>query len=231
MQIAILFGYMTLFVAALPGSTIVVWIALWCEIKTDSWKILHETRRPWPFGAQDIGTFQDIFDLVSTASVITNAAMIVFTMNMVKDYSQYTQFWIFIGFQWVIFSLQFLIRFVIADTPFEVTLQKRRAEYLNRKLILCEYDDDDSLNLGDLEAKVEEDLKSIEYQNQINNLINDNVFAAAASGRSGYGGNSVRVTDANDIEYVVPPNENSNFSNSNEMRQRTVSVVQGSSNL
>ena len=52
MEIAILFGYMTMFVSALPGSAFVVFIALWVESKADAWKMLHLVRRPWPNGVQ-----------------------------------------------------------------------------------------------------------------------------------------------------------------------------------
>lgn len=93
-------------------------------------------------GAEDIGTWQNVFDLICTSSVITNAAMIVFTMKLVDQYTEFTQFWIFIGFQWVMFGLQLFIRAAIPDTPFEVTIQKKRSDYLNRKLILREIDDD-----------------------------------------------------------------------------------------
>ena len=52
MEIAILFGYMTMFVSALPGSAFVVFIALWVESKADAWKMLNLVRRPWPNGVQ-----------------------------------------------------------------------------------------------------------------------------------------------------------------------------------
>ena len=54
-------------------------------------------RRPWARGAEDIGTWQDIIDLVTVAAVITNAALIVFTMNHMLDYSQEFKYWVFIG--------------------------------------------------------------------------------------------------------------------------------------
>lgn len=135
MEVAVLFGYMTMFVAALPGSTLVVLLFLIIEIKVDIWKLTHLMRRPWPRGAEDIGTWQTIFELVVTAAVITNAGMIVFTMEMVSQFSTFTQLWIFIGFQWVVFTIQGLIRVAVPDVPMEVELQLKRQEFFNVKLI------------------------------------------------------------------------------------------------
>ena len=64
------------------------------------------TQRPWPTGAEDIGTWQSILEFVITAAVITNGALIVFTMPVLGDMSTYNKFWIFIGFQWVLFTGQ-----------------------------------------------------------------------------------------------------------------------------
>lgn len=80
-------------------------------------------QRPWPTGAEDIGSWQDIFDFIVTAAIVTNAALIVFTMNVLDGYDEYFQFWIFIGFQWVMFVVQYVIRAMIPDDPFEVALQ------------------------------------------------------------------------------------------------------------
>jgi anoctamin-10/anoctamin-7 len=105
-------------------------------------------RRPWPRGAQDIGTWQAVFDIVIAAAVVTNAALIVFTMNLSGSDNTFTQFWIFIGFQWIVFVTQYVIRALIPDLPFEVEIQRDRADFMNRKLIMKEVEEDDS----DLEA-------------------------------------------------------------------------------
>ncbi len=93
------------------------------------------TQRPWPGGAEDIGTWQDIFDLVIAAAVITNGALIVFTMPVLNGYDDYTRFWIFVGFQWVLYITQYTIRLLIPDVPLEVTIQAERAAHYNAKLI------------------------------------------------------------------------------------------------
>jgi anoctamin-10/anoctamin-7 len=102
------------------------------EIKADAWKIVTVYRRPWPKGTQDIGTWQSVFDLIIAAAVVTNGAIIVFTSTVLRDYTTYTRFWIFIGFQWIAFIIQTVIRALIPDIPYEVEIQQERADFINR---------------------------------------------------------------------------------------------------
>jgi hypothetical protein len=61
--------------------------------------------------------------------------MIVFTMQLLEHYTRFQQFWIFIGFQWVMFAAVYMLSAVIPDIPPEVELQVERAEYIEKKLI------------------------------------------------------------------------------------------------
>jgi hypothetical protein len=92
-------------------------------------------QRPIPSGAQDIGTWQSIFNIISVAAVITNAGLVCFTMDVLWRYSLFGRVWVFIGFQWVIIGCQFLSQLVIEDIPEEVTIQLQRNEFINLKVI------------------------------------------------------------------------------------------------
>ena len=75
--------------------------------------------------------------------VCTKQALIVFTMNLFpSDYSSFTKFWVFIGFQWVMFGLQYTIRALVPDIPWDIEIQEKRQEFVNRKLIRGEEDED-----------------------------------------------------------------------------------------
>jgi hypothetical protein len=76
------------------------------EMKGDVWKLLYLHQRPFPKGAEDIGTWQAIFLIISMVAVVTNAGLTVFTMDTLDNFSLTFRFWIFIGFQWVCFALQ-----------------------------------------------------------------------------------------------------------------------------
>ncbi len=49
---------------------------------------------------------QLIFQIITVVSVITNAGLVVFTMDTLEFLSDSLRFWIFILFQWVCFALQ-----------------------------------------------------------------------------------------------------------------------------
>ncbi len=50
LEMIILFGFMTMFISALPGAAFLVFFSLWLEIKCDAWKLMTLTQRPWPTG-------------------------------------------------------------------------------------------------------------------------------------------------------------------------------------
>lgn len=56
-ELAIQFGYATLFVAALPMASFFSFIANIVENKNDAWKLLNWYQRPMPSSAEDIGVW------------------------------------------------------------------------------------------------------------------------------------------------------------------------------
>lgn len=65
-------------------------------------------------------------------------------MQLLNEYTTFRKFWLFIGFQWVLFASVYWIGMIIPDVPPEVELQIQRAEYIEEKLIKRTPDDDDS---------------------------------------------------------------------------------------
>ncbi|RYG65224.1 hypothetical protein EON64_12380 [archaeon] len=92
-------------------------------------------QRPIPSGAQDIGTWQAIFQFISVAGVVTNAGLVCFTMNVLDDYDVYGRSWIFIGFQWTLIGVQFIIEQLIPDVPEEAETQEKRNDFIVSKII------------------------------------------------------------------------------------------------
>ena len=74
-----------------------------------------------PTGAEDIGTWQAILQITSVASVVTNAALVVYTMQLTDDFSSVGQLWIFIGFQYTIFVLMAFFSYMVDDVPEDVS--------------------------------------------------------------------------------------------------------------
>ena len=121
------FGYIVLFSPALPLTPLLVAFSTAFELRGDLNK-LKNFRRTWA-RAQNIGAWQRCFEVLTVAGVVCNSAMIVFTMRVFSTYEFATQMWIFIGMQWVMFSLLALGANIISGPPYKVLIQRRRVEY------------------------------------------------------------------------------------------------------
>jgi len=132
---AIQYGFSTLFVTALPVAPALSLISNYFKCKLNIWKTVKFYQRPMPIGAQDIGTWLYIFQFLSAAAVITNGALICFTMKIMTHYSYAGKAWIFIGFQWTLFTAQYLSMLFIDDVPEDVTIQIQRMKYIEEKVI------------------------------------------------------------------------------------------------
>lgn len=143
-ELAVQFGYVTFFIAALPIATLGAFFNNYIEIRTDAYKLLRGVQRPVPSGAEDIGTWMSIFSLMASICVVTNAGLICFTMNILDDFSMKWRLWVFLGFQWFCFVCQYLIQLVVPDEPLEVIVQLERTKFITDKLIRKVPDDDNA---------------------------------------------------------------------------------------
>lgn len=81
-EITIQFGYMALFSVAFPLAPALALASNFVEFRVDGNKLLKDFRRPWPQPAEDIGTWYTIFDIIANLSIITNAGIIAWTMDL-----------------------------------------------------------------------------------------------------------------------------------------------------
>ena len=90
------------------------------ELRVDAWKLVNMYQRVRPGGAQDIGTWQTVFAIMSGAAVVTNGALLVFTMDTfdaLPGDAMYDKAWLFLVFQYVMFGLMFLLALLVDDVP------------------------------------------------------------------------------------------------------------------
>ena len=80
LELAIIFGYITLFAVAFPLSSFLTYFAVLIETQVDRYKLLHLFRRPQPLGGKNIGVWWYIFTLNCTAAIFTNVGIICFTI-------------------------------------------------------------------------------------------------------------------------------------------------------
>lgn len=140
---AIQYGYSMLFITALPCATFFCLISNYVKVKFNAWKLITFYQRPVPDTAQDIGTWQPIFSIITVAAVITNAGIVCFTMDVMKGFSSYGTLWVFIGYQWVLFAIQYIASVVIKDESNRITIQKKRMKFITSKAIERTPDEDD----------------------------------------------------------------------------------------
>lgn len=90
---AVQYGFSLLFVTALPIASFCSLISCYFKVKFNAWKLGTFYQRPVPEGVQDIGTWMTIFQVISVTSVVTNAALVCFTMDVLWKYSLQGRVW------------------------------------------------------------------------------------------------------------------------------------------
>ncbi len=150
MNIAIQFGYMVLFITALPYAPIFVFISNIVTLQCDVWSILYIFQRPIPKAAEEIGTWNSMFLLVVYIGVITNAGIVTFTLKQFDQYALWIKLWIFIGFQWTCFLWQALLVYLIEEMPSCVQHQRKRNKFIVSKIVSKRPDENINISFWDL---------------------------------------------------------------------------------
>lgn len=75
-ELAVQFGYITLFVVAFPLAPFLALANNYVETRSDAFKLLTQMQRPVPRGAEDIGSWQQVFTIIACISVLTNSALV-----------------------------------------------------------------------------------------------------------------------------------------------------------
>lgn len=95
---------------------------------------------------------QLIFTITTIAAVVTNAALVVFTMDYLDNHSLNFRFWFFCIFQWCIFGLLVILMESIPDIPTEISIQLQRQKILVEKVIfrIKDIEQSDSVDPNDV---------------------------------------------------------------------------------
>jgi hypothetical protein len=127
-----------MFMVILPIAPLLVVLNNVIEIRVDAQKLLREVQRPVPFGAQDIGSWQAILNVMAVASAITNTALILFATDApvlgLESFS--SKLLAFIAAEHVLLGIKWMAAAWIDDVPGNVLLQLERQEYLVKKHLL-----------------------------------------------------------------------------------------------
>eukprot|EP00808_Paulinella_micropora_P004205 g19562.t1 len=176
-ELVIQFGYGTLFVTAFPIAPLLAVIACMIEIKLDSSKLLKFSRRPIPRRACNIGTWFNVFDVLGFIAIVTNLAVVVFSVNPGETeslhYDMTGRFLFFIIAEHAIMGLKYLIDYLIADVPMRVKTRIMRQEHVTRILVNGMHEQDYGDDMADEYQQREESGESIFLKTELLHSIYD----------------------------------------------------------
>jgi len=138
MDQVIMFGYMVLFVSSFPMAPFMGYVSNILQIHEYGNNLLWRKQRNQPLGAQSIGTFQLCFEFIAAAAVVTNAALIFFTMrdSLFPDYASDSISWLFFLTVYLLFKLMEIVRTIIPDVPDTVRIQRLRQTYFEETVFV-----------------------------------------------------------------------------------------------
>jgi len=138
-EMIVQFGYVTMFVIALPITPLLAFINNVIELKVDGYKIVKESQRPHPNGSSGLGAWNGVLSFFSLVSVGTNVALITWRTEVVRELisSESTTKWVF--FSLVCIGLSILVaaeKAAIPDVPLEVLQGEERQRLIENVLVL-----------------------------------------------------------------------------------------------
>ena len=134
-ELGLLFAYSTLFVVSCPPVSFFSLVLNVVEIRVDAYKMLDLFRRPIATSDNSIGTWMTIYELLTVLAVLTNAGLLVYTIDVMPSYSPSDHVWAFITFQFVCYSSLYTAHLFIPDTPKDVIIQLQRGDILVERII------------------------------------------------------------------------------------------------
>ena len=185
-ELAIQFGYATLFAAAFPLAPIMACLSNYIKIRVDVWKLCQILRRPEPRTAEDIGTWYSIYELISSAAILSNTALVCFTgtfftgtnaLFMELNLSQ--RLILFLVLEHSILAIKYIVAEAMPDVPDEVEIQLGRSEFIASKVIENIPDEQEELDVSkeDMDFVIEETDNDYYFPNEETIEVPDDPYA------------------------------------------------------
>eukprot|EP00619_Florenciella_sp_RCC1007_P012487 CAMPEP_0205918630 /NCGR_PEP_ID=MMETSP1325-20131115/9920_1 /ASSEMBLY_ACC=CAM_ASM_000708 /TAXON_ID=236786 /ORGANISM="Florenciella sp., Strain RCC1007" /LENGTH=238 /DNA_ID=CAMNT_0053286177 /DNA_START=18 /DNA_END=734 /DNA_ORIENTATION=+ len=135
LEMVIQFGYATLFSCSFTLAPLMAYVNNYVELRVDAWKICTQSRRPLPGGAEDIGTWQSVLELMSILAIMTNLGIVCFTSEKLVQASRGWRVVWFIVIEHFAVGAKIVAAAIIPDCPDEVAIQLKRQELIIDKII------------------------------------------------------------------------------------------------
>jgi len=139
-EMVVQFGYVTLFVLALPLTPLLALINNIAEMKVDATHIVKQCQRPHPDGSSGIGAWIEVLSFFSFISIVTNVALMTWETDIVYGVTGKENS----SFEWSFFSILCIIlgmlvafeKYIIPDVPEEVDQAIERQRLIENVLVL-----------------------------------------------------------------------------------------------
>jgi len=119
-EIALQFGFVTLFASNFPLVGLLAMVNNMIEIRSDAYKFLHSFRRPTPRPCDGIGSWYMVMEVMTFAAVSTNCANIFIVSELSQSMSWSTRIVLLFAAEHLAFMLKLLIALMIPDVKSEV---------------------------------------------------------------------------------------------------------------
>ena len=137
MEIALLYGYLTVFALAFPLSAGMTFVSCMLEMAVDRFKFVTLVRRPLPTGARNIGIWWSIFQNTTLIAIFTNAGLFCFTAPTF-DSTFSTRILRFIPFALIVLILlifRAILKRIIPDISEKYTILTKRHQHIVSRYI------------------------------------------------------------------------------------------------
>jgi hypothetical protein len=137
-EMIIQFGYITLFASVFPLAPLMALINNIIEIRTDAFKLVTSYTRPEYQGAQNIGTWYAILELLGVMAVVTNCLLIGFSfapINKLVSEEYFHTFAIIVVMEHIILAAKWIISILIPDVPGWIMKERGRQDFIKDSLV------------------------------------------------------------------------------------------------
>eukprot|EP00658_Telonema_sp_P-2_P037187 TRINITY_DN2676_c0_g1_i6.p1 TRINITY_DN2676_c0_g1~~TRINITY_DN2676_c0_g1_i6.p1 ORF type:complete len:359 (-),score=116.54 TRINITY_DN2676_c0_g1_i6:235-1311(-) len=128
-------GFITLFSPAFPLVALMGLVNNLVELRSDSNKLCRVYQRPQATPAEDIGTWENILDIMTYIAVATNVGLVWFATSFRDDYGETTRVWGFVVTEHVAVMIKIWIAWAIPDVPEETKKRIDAQTYLTNKAL------------------------------------------------------------------------------------------------
>ena len=145
------YGFVTLFVVAFPLTPVLALANNVLELHVDAIKLCFGFRRPFPYAGQNIGQWELFMNMISSISVVTNIAIIIFTTDLFETWPEWQKWALFVVAEHALLLVKIGVQMTVEDCPQWVLDLLDRHELLVNKIFkgLEQEEEDD----GDEEAE------------------------------------------------------------------------------